>query len=78
MHSGRSPDSIQGDMPGFGTVNAMIMEIEDPDVAAMQRHDEAFYSDAEMMKVFRRGTDLNAPGSHPWDELEVEVPQEVA
>jgi hypothetical protein len=65
-------------MPGFGKVNGLIMETEFPDLAAMQKHDEAFYSDAEMMKVFRRGTDFNAPGSHPWDELEIEAPQQLA
>ena len=65
-------------MPGFGKVNGMIMEIEHADLAAMQRHDEAFFADAEMMKVFRRGIELNAPGSHPWDELEIEAPQQLA
>jgi hypothetical protein len=65
-------------MPGFGKVNALILEIEYPDLTAMTAHDEAFYADAEMMKVFRRGTELNAPGSHPWDELEIEAPEKLA
>lgn len=65
-------------MPGFGKVNSMILETEFPDLAAMEAHDKAFYADAEAMKVFRKGVELNAPGSHPWDELEIEALDQLA
>lgn len=65
-------------MPGFGQVNGFIFETEYPDLAALQKQDEAFYADAEAMSVFRRATELNAPGTHPWDELEVSAPDRLA
>lgn len=65
-------------MPGFGKVNGFIYEREFADFATMERIDMAFYADDEAMKVWRKATDLNAPGSHPWDECEVAAPDHLA
>jgi hypothetical protein len=65
-------------VPSTGKVNAFILESDYADVVTFHQENEAFLSDADAMKVFRRGTDLNAPGTHPWDELEEEAPTQIA
>jgi len=64
--------------PFTGPVNDLILETEYPDHTAMQNEFTAFYSNTEAMAVFRRGTELIASGTHPWDEVEEEAPQELA
>jgi hypothetical protein len=59
---------------GFGKVNECILEYDYPDMTTMERADKAFFSNAEIMKAFRRGVDIGAPEHWPWDELEVEAP----
>ena len=61
--------------PFTGPTNQLILETEYPDHTVMQKELDAFYSNTEAMAAFRRGVELNAPGSHPWDEVEEEVPQ---
>jgi hypothetical protein len=65
-------------VPFTGPTNNLILEWEYPDHAAMQNENNAFYSNAEAMAVYRRGIELIAPGSHPWDEVEEEAPQQIA
>jgi hypothetical protein len=64
--------------PGFGKVNDMILEWEYPDLAAFDKAQTEFYANAETMATFRTGVGLNAPGTHPWDEVEFSVDQELA
>jgi len=64
--------------PGTGPVNAFILEAEYPDYATFHKESDAFLTDAEAMTVFRRGTELLAPGAHPWDEVEEEAPTQIA
>jgi hypothetical protein len=64
--------------PGFGPVNQLIVEIEFADLAALDKQQNEFNSSAEAMATFRSGIDLNAPGTHPWDELEISVNQDIA
>ena len=64
--------------PFTGPTNNLILETEYPDHAAMQNEFNAFYSNTEAMAVFRRGIEFIAPGTHPWDEVEEEAPQELA
>lgn len=40
--------------PTFGTANEVVWEIEYADLAAFQRENEAFYSDADAMQQWRR------------------------
>jgi hypothetical protein len=65
-------------MPASGPINKVVYEIEYADLAAMEATQNAFFSDAEAMKVFRKGIEFNAPGSHPWDELEISAPDRLA
>lgn len=65
-------------MPSFGKVNQLILEVEFADMAAMEKSDEIFFASADIMRVFRRGVELGAAGTHPWDELEQEAPQQLA
>jgi hypothetical protein len=65
-------------VPSFGAVNQFILEAEYPDHAAFFRENEAFQSDAAAMSVYRRGIELVAPGTHPWDELEETAPLQIA
>jgi hypothetical protein len=65
-------------MSGFGPVNQLILESEYPDLAAFDKERVEFETNAEAMKTFRSGIDLNAPGTHPWDELEISVDQDLA
>jgi hypothetical protein len=59
--------------PTFGTANEVVWEIEYPDLAAYQRENEAFYSDAEVMKQWRRLWQYAVQGSIQ-DELLEEAP----
>ena len=59
---------------GYGKTNECVVEYDYPDQAAMEADVNRFQSNAETMKVFRRGIDFNAPGHWPWDELLVESP----
>jgi hypothetical protein len=54
--------------PAFGTANEVVWEIDYPDLATFQRENEAFYSDAEVMKHWRQLWQLAAQGS-THDEL---------
>src|SRR5712692_10464120 len=65
-------------VPGFGAVNQLIIETEYPDLATMDKEQTEFYGNAEAMATFRSGVELNAPGTHPWDELEIEVVGDLA
>ena len=64
--------------PGFGPVNQLVLEFEYPDLATYEKQQNEFSNNAEAMKTFRSGIDLNAPGTHPWDEIEVSVDQDIA
>lgn len=64
--------------PGFGAVNQLILETEYADLAALDNEQNEFYINAEAMATFRSGIELNAPGTHPWDELEISVEQDLA
>lgn len=65
-------------VPNSGPVNRLILETEYPDLAAYDKQQQEFFANAAAMKTFRSGIDLNAPGTHPWDELEVSVEQDIA
>ncbi len=41
-------------VPTFGAANEVVWEIEYADLAAFQRENEAFYSDADAMQQWRR------------------------
>ena len=64
--------------PGFGPLNQMILETEYADFATYDREQVAFYTNSEAMATFRSGIELNAHGSHPWDEVEISVEQDLA
>jgi hypothetical protein len=59
--------------PTFGTANEVVWETDYPDLAAYERENEAFYSDAEVMKQWRRLWQHAVQGSIR-DELLVEAP----
>jgi hypothetical protein len=59
--------------PTFGTANEVVWEIDYPDLATFQRENEAFYSDAEAMKQWRRLWQLAVQGSTR-DELLEQAP----
>jgi hypothetical protein len=54
--------------PSFGKTNACVYEIDYPNWETFHRENDAFFSSADCMKVFRSGIDLNAEGHWPWDE----------
>ena len=60
-------------VPMFGTGNEVVWEIDYPDLATLQRENEAFYSDADVMKQWRRLWQL-AVQSSIHDELLEEAP----
>jgi hypothetical protein len=60
--------------PAFGTANEVIWEIDYPNLATYQRENEAFYSDAEVMKHWRQLWQFAAQGSVQ-DELLQEAPR---
>jgi hypothetical protein len=60
-------------VPTFGTANEVVWEIDYPDLATLQRENEAFYSDADVMKQWRRLWQLAVQGSIH-DELLEEAP----
>ncbi len=60
-------------VPTFGTANEVIWEIEYPDLATFQRENEAFHTDAELMKQWRQLWQLAVQGS-THDELLEEAP----
>jgi hypothetical protein len=60
-------------VPAFGTANEVVWEIDYSDLATFQRENEAFYSDAEVMKHWRQLWQLAAEGSIH-DELLQEAP----
>jgi hypothetical protein len=60
--------------PAFGTANEVVWEIDYSDLATFQRENEAFYSDAEVMKHWRQLWQLAAQGSIQ-DELLQEAPR---
>jgi hypothetical protein len=59
--------------PTFGTGNEVVWEIEYPDLATFQRENEAFHSDADVMKQWRALWQLAVQGSTQ-DELLEEAP----
>lgn len=59
--------------PTFGAANEVIVETEYPDLATFQRENEAFYSDAEVMKQVRRLSEHVVQGS-VHDELIEQAP----
>ena len=59
--------------PTFGTANELVWEVEYPDLVTFQRENEAFYSDAEVMKQWRRLWQHVVQGSTR-DELFEEAP----
>ena len=59
---------------GFGKTNECVLEYDFEDIGAMERDGKVFQSSADTMAVFRRGTEVNAPGHWPWDELLTEAP----
>jgi hypothetical protein len=60
--------------PTFGTANEVVWELDYPDLATFQRENDAFYSDAEAMKQWRRLWQLAVQGSIV-DELLQQAPQ---
>ncbi len=60
--------------PAFGKTNHLIFENEYPDWAAYQKEQNAFFSDLEIMTLFRKGIDFREPGELPWSEAEEEAP----
>jgi hypothetical protein len=59
--------------PAFGTANEVVWETDYPDLAGYERENEAFYSDAEVMKQWRRLWQFAVQGSIR-DELLMEAP----
>ncbi len=59
--------------PTVGASNEVIVETEYPDLATFQRQNEAFYSDAEVMKQVRRLSEHVVQGS-VHDELIEQAP----
>ena len=59
--------------PTVGAANEVIVETEYPDLATFQRENEAFYSDAEVMKQVRRLSEHVVQGS-VHDELLEQAP----
>jgi hypothetical protein len=59
--------------PTFGTANEVVWESEYSDLATFQRENEAFHSDAEVMKQWRRLWQHAVQGSTQ-DELLEEAP----
>jgi hypothetical protein len=49
--------------PSFGTANDVVLEAEYPDLASYQRETDAFHSDPELMKVWRRDDPIVVQGS---------------
>jgi hypothetical protein len=64
--------------PAFGRVNDFILEWEYEDLGAMDKAQNEFYSNAEAMVTWRAGVELIAPGTHPWDEVEQMLEQDLA
>ncbi len=60
-------------VPMFGTGNEVVWEIDHPDLATFQRENEDFYSDADVMKQWRRLWQHAVQGS-THDELLEEAP----
>jgi hypothetical protein len=60
--------------PIFGAANEVVWEIEYRDLATFERENEAFYSDAEVMKQWRRLWQHAVQGSIV-DELLQEAPR---
>jgi hypothetical protein len=60
-------------VPTFGTANEVVWEIDYPDLATFQRENEAFHSDVEVMKQWRRLWQLAVQGSTR-DELLEQAP----
>jgi hypothetical protein len=60
-------------VPTFGTANEVVWEIDYPDLATFERENETFYSDAEVMKQWRRLWQLAVQG-YIQDELVMEAP----
>jgi len=64
-------------VPTVGTGNEVIIEIDFRDLAAFQRHSEAFQSDAEVMKLYRGTAGILVQGS-AHDELVEKVTKPLA
>lgn len=64
--------------PGVGPVNQLIAETEYADRAEWEKASATFSGNAEVMAIYRRGIELIAPGTHPWDEFEEEAPAGLA
>ena len=60
-------------VPMFGTGNEVVWEIDYPDLATFERENDAFYSDADVMKQWRRLWQHAVQGS-THDELLEEAP----
>lgn len=59
---------------GFGRVNEVVIEYDFESLAALEANNERFYSNPEIMSVFRGGGEVGAAGQWPWDELLQEAP----
>ena len=59
--------------PTFGTANEVVWQIDYPDLATFQRENEAFHSDGDVMKQWRRLWEHAVQGSTR-DELLEEAP----
>ena len=60
--------------PAFGTANEVVWETDYTDLAAYERENEAFYSDADAMEQWRRLWQ-HAVQDSVRDELLMEAPQ---
>jgi hypothetical protein len=65
-------------MPSVGPLNQLILEVEYTGLAEWEKAAATFFGDAEVMSVYRRGIELVAIGTHPWDEFEQEAPAALA
>jgi hypothetical protein len=62
-------------VPTVGTNNEVVFEMEYPDLATLQRENEAFYADSEAFEAFRAGAEFIIDGSSRSELLE-DVPTE--
>ena len=59
---------------GFGKVNEVVIEYDHESYAAMEANNKRFFSNPDIMSVFRRGSEVGAPEHWPWDEVIEEAP----
>jgi hypothetical protein len=56
--------------PTVGTANEFVIETDYPDLATFQREGEAFYADADAMKLFRSTSEFVIEGTGRGELLE--------